>query len=143
MSSTKATEILNQFYADERIYMSQPSNQQDPALLANTLSPRIKLYQTPDLPYGGTYEGIEGFLAWGKKMGSYFDTVDVQPSKVLEDGDDVIVLSTLRLRVRRTGRVIENPFVQHIRVDREAGKLLEFRPFYWDVRGLSEALNEG
>jgi ketosteroid isomerase-like protein len=141
MSTATATEILNQFYDDERIYMAQPPDQKDSALLTNTLSPHIKLYQTPDLPYGGTYEGVEGFLAWGKTMGSYFDTVDVKPLKVLEDGDDVIVISTLHLRVRRTGEVLENPFVQHVKIDRKAGKILEFRPFYWNVKGLSDALN--
>jgi ketosteroid isomerase-like protein len=134
-----AKEVLDAFYANERIYMSQSNP--DPSLLAKTLSPHVKLYQTPDLPYGGTYEGIEGFLAWGKEMSSYFDHVDVKPTKVLEDGDDVVVLSTLHLRVRKTGKDLIGPFAQHVKVDRVEGKIVEMRPFYWDVRGLNEALN--
>jgi hypothetical protein len=32
--------------------------------------------------------------------------------------------------------------MQHVKVDTEAGKITEFRPFYWNVKGLVEALNE-
>jgi hypothetical protein len=138
MASAKA--ILQQFYADERIYMSQPQDKADPSLLARTLSSDVKLYQSPDLPYGGTYSGVEGFLAWGKEMGNCFDQVGVEPNKILEDGDDVVVLSTLNLRVRKTGEVLSGPFAQHVKVDREQGKIVEMRPFYWNVQGLNEAL---
>lgn len=122
--------------------MAQTPEQQDRALLARTLASDIVLYQTPDLPYGGEYHGIDGFLRWGKIMGSLFSKVDVQPTNVLENEDDVIVISTITLRVRKTGRELVNPFVQHVKVDREAGKITEFRPFYWNVKGLVEALAE-
>ena len=122
--------------------MSSPPEKQDPALLAKTLASNVQLYQSDDLPYGGTYEGVEGFLAWGKTMGSLFSKVDVKPSNVLENGEDVIVISTLHLTVRKTGRELANPFLQHVKVDREAGKIVEMRPFYWNVKGLNDALNE-
>lgn len=137
-----ATEILEAFYADERIYMSQPPDQADSSILAKTLDANVQLYQSPDLPYGGVYEGVEGFLMWGKEMMSHFSRVDVQSPKVMGDGDDVVVLSTLNLTVRSTGKEWAKPFVQHVKVDLTKGKIVEMRPFYWDVKGLNEALAE-
>jgi len=55
----------------------------------------------------------------------------------------VVVLSDLYLRVRRTGEELSMPFAQHVKVDREKGVIVEMRPFYWDVRGLNEAVNRG
>jgi uncharacterized protein len=55
-----AKEILDRFYAAERVYMSAPPAEADFSGMGATLSPQIKLYQSPDLPYGGEYEGHEG-----------------------------------------------------------------------------------
>lgn len=137
-----ATEILEQFYADERAYMLQPPEEQDPSLLANTLAPNIRLYQSEDLPYGGVYEGIDEFLRWGGIMNGLFSRIDVQPTNVLEKGNDVVVISTLYVTVRKTGKELAKPFMQHVKVDKEAGTIIEFRPFYWNVQSLNEALNE-
>lgn len=137
-----ASEILRNFYAAERTYMASEPGKEDFSGMAATLSPDIKLYQSPDLPYGGLYEGHEAFQTWSATMASYFDVVDVSESKIMEDGDDVVVLSTLRLKVRGSGQVIANPFVQRVVVDREKGVIREFRPFYWNVAGLNEALGK-
>ena len=137
-----ATEVLNQFYDDERLFMSQSPGEQDPTLLARTMAADIILYQSPDLPYGGDYHGIDEFIRWSTIMGSLWSKVDVQPSKILENGEDVVVLSTVTFQVRKTGKELVRKFAQHIKVDTEAGKIKEFRPFYWDVKGLVDALNE-
>ena len=55
-----AAEILSRFYDAERIYMSAPPNEADFSGIAATMAPSVKLYQSPDLPYGGEYEGPEG-----------------------------------------------------------------------------------
>lgn len=137
-----ATEILNQFYADERTFMAQAPEEQDRKLLANTLASNIKLHQTPGLPYGGLYEGIDEFLVWGKTMGSLFSKVDVQPSNILERAADVVVISTVHSTIRKTQRDLSFPFLQHVKVDAEMGKITEIWPFYWNVKGLVEALEE-
>ena len=55
-----ATKILNRFYEAERIYMSTPPEEADFSGMAATLARDMKLYQSPDLPYGGLYEGHDG-----------------------------------------------------------------------------------
>lgn len=135
-----AKDILNRFYDAERIYMASPPDQRDDTAMTATLSPDIKLYQSPDLPYGGEYTGIDEFMRWGREMSDYFDTVDVQTTNVLEDGDIIVILGTLRLRARATGEEWTNPFGQVVKVDREKGFITEIRPYYWDVARLNRAV---
>lgn len=124
-----AGQILDRFYAAERIYMSAPTDTRDFSGMAATLSPSMKLYQSPDLPYGGEYDGHKGFMRWSEELASRFDKVDVAEPKVLGGGDVVVVLSTLKLRVRKTGQEVANPFCQQVKVDREEGVITEIRPF--------------
>jgi hypothetical protein len=140
-----AADILDRFYSAERIYMSTPPSERDSSGMAATLSQDMKLYQSPDLPFGGVYEGINQFLQWGEAMAERFDVVDVMGPRVFQEkdgsgGNEVVVLGTLRLRVRTTGEEIANPFVQLVKVDREKGVIVQIRPFYWDVKGLNDAL---
>jgi len=137
-----AKDILNRFYAAERVYMSAPPEHRDANALKATLSPDIKLYQSPDLPYPGTYTGIDEFMKWGRDMSNYFDKVDVQTTNVLEDGDIVVILGQLTLRARATGEEWTNPFCQIDKVNREKGLITEIRPFYWDVARLNRAVGK-
>ena len=75
-------------------------------------------------------------------MSHYFDIVDVQDPQILENTDIVVVVSTLKLRVRESKKEWSAPFTQLVKVDREKGVISEMRPFYWDVKGLNELLAE-
>ncbi|KAH8893646.1 hypothetical protein GQ53DRAFT_745107 [Thozetella sp. PMI_491] len=139
---TTATEILYRFYEAERIYMAAPLDQRDSTDLAACLSPDFSAIQSPDLPWGGSWNGIDGFLTWGKLMGQYFDILDVQEPRVFEkDGaDEVVVALNLHLRVRKTQEVLDHPMVQIVKVDLENGVIKSFQPFMWNVAGLKEKL---
>jgi ketosteroid isomerase-like protein len=133
-------EILARFYDAERVYMSASPSTADPSILAATLSPDVKLIQSPDLPYGGTFEGVAGFIDWARQMSELFSGVDVKNPEILEGVDKVVVLSTVDFTVRRTGEVLTRPLYQIVKVDREKGVITEMRPVYWDVEGLKKAL---
>ena len=135
-----AKEILDRFYDAERVYMAAPPGTADSSALAATLAPDVKLIQSPDLPYGGVFVGVNGFLDWAKQMNELFSGVDVRDPEVLEGENKAVVLSTLYATVRRTGAVLKIPFVQIIKVDREKGVITEMIPVYWDVEGLKKAL---
>lgn len=120
--------------------MAAPPSKADSSSLAETLAPEVKLVQSPDLPYGGVYEGVEGFLDWARQMNELFSGVDVQDPEVLEGEDKAVVLSTAYFTVRRTGEILKRPLVQIIKVDRKRGVITEMKPFYWDVEGLKRAL---
>ncbi len=141
-STLTAAQILDRFYAAERIYMSAPLEQRDISGMAACLTPDFKGVQSPDLPWGGVWEGLDGFLEWGKMMSEYFDVLDVQNPRVFEQGgaDEVVVLLNLHLRVRKTQEELDHPMVQVAKVDFEKGLIRSFQPFMWNVAGLNEKL---
>ncbi|KAK5126601.1 hypothetical protein LTR85_009535 [Meristemomyces frigidus] len=83
------------------------------------------------------------FQEWNEEMARRFDTVDVQNARVLKrGGDEVVVFSDRRLRVRRTTEEWAKPFAQVVMTDREEGVITEMRPFDWEVKGLNEVLEK-
>jgi len=77
-----------------------PTPEQRDTML-NCFAPDVLLVQTPDLPYGGTFHGREGFAQWSETMNTLFDKVDVQVKTIFEDGDEVIIYSDCTLKVRK------------------------------------------
>ena len=140
-----AADILKRFYDAETVYMSQKPEQRDFASTwGQTISPDVQLHQSPDLPYGGVYHGHDGFLKWSEQMSSYFSSLDVVEPKVFEreGADEVVVLSTFKLKVRSNGEDWIAPLAQAVKVDREKGWITEMRPFYWNVKGLNEIVGK-
>ena len=129
-----ALDILNRFYAAEKIYMSTPSDSRDFSGMGAVLSPSAQLIQSPDLPYGGTYVGHSGYLAWAEAMASYFDRVEPHDVTIYEEsggeGSSVVVSMKVNMRIRRTGREVEGLGVQIVKVDRERVLIVEMRPIY-------------
>jgi hypothetical protein len=141
MSLQTPKQILDRFYAAEAIFMAAPDSSRDPTDMLSTLSPKLQVHQSPDLPWGGEWVGHEGFAAWGATMTSYFSSLEVLEPRVFEreEGDEVMVFSRLKLKTK-AGEVWEKPFTQVVRVDREEGVIVEITPFVWDVQGLRKLL---
>lgn len=147
MSTPKHTprSILKAFYEAEVIYMSAPPEQRNFSGMAAVLSPNINLVQTPHLPYGGVFTGLAGFQEWSKQMADLFDVVDVRDPEIFEKegSNQIVVLSTVHFRVRKTGEKMVFPLCQAVTVDLEAGQIIEMKPFYWDVHTLNKAVGHG
>lgn len=140
--SLSPQEVLEQFYAAERIYMTAggvPAGASFEGMGA-TLHPDVQLHHSPDLPWGGEWHGYEGFKGWSVEMSRHFDVVDVQDAKFLTSGNQVVVLCNLYTRSRVTGRSINNPMVQVVTV--EEGRITDFRAFYWNVAEYVEVTSE-
>ncbi|GAB7358294.1 hypothetical protein MBLNU230_g2368t1 [Neophaeotheca triangularis] len=137
---TRAEALMQRFYTAENKYMSSPPETRDINSILAVVSTHFTLHQSPDLPYGGVYTGHSGMAAWYEEFVNDFNRVDVTDVRILERGDEVVVLSHLTLRVRKTGEELSWPLVQHARVDWREEKLVEMRPFYWNVRLFNEAL---
>lgn len=78
-------------------------------------------------------------------MSALFSALEVTEPKVfeLEGASEVVVTSVLKLTVRKSGEALELPLAQGVGVDRREGVITWIRPFYWDVRGLKEAVGVG
>ena len=135
-------EILAQFYEAETKYMAASPEDRDFASgMGRVLSPNLRLYQSPDLPYSQSeYHGHEGFQVWSEEMANLFSGLVVSDPNVfeLEGSDEVVVSSTLKLKTKEGGRSWEAPLLQIMGVDRKEGVITSIRPFYWDVEGLKK-----
>ena len=128
-----AIDVLERFYAAERTYMAAGGAVAGASFddMADTLDPAIKLYQSPDLPWGGEYTGHQGFRDWSIAMSSHFDVVDVQDARFFEQGDQVVIVCRLVTHAIATDETLDYPMVQVVTV--RGNKITEFRPFYWNV----------
>lgn len=135
MAATAPTpiDVINRFYDAENAYMNAGGERggADFAAMAATLDPAVVLHQTPDLPWGGEFQGHAGYENWARQMSDAFDRLEVHDTRFLTEGDTVVILCRLITRSRKTGEQLDLPMAQIVRVSGD--KIIEFRPFYWNV----------
>jgi ketosteroid isomerase-like protein len=125
--------VLLRFYEAESRYMKAFEENGIASFdeMRETMAPDVVLHQSPDLPYGGDYLGYEGYEQWAVKMSSIFDKLEVAEREFFEQGEKVIVVCRFITRSRINGSVQDFPMAQVVTV--RNGKIVEFRPFYWNV----------
>ena len=126
-------EALLRFYEAEANYMNALNEDGAASFdeMRETLAPEVVLRQSPDLPFGGDYVGYEGYERWAVTMGSIFDKLEVTEREFFEQADKVIVVCRFITRSRINGSVQDLPMAQVVTV--RNGKIVDFRPFYWNV----------
>lgn len=67
-----------------------------------------------------------------------FDKVDAQDPSFYEEGETVVTTCRLVTRSRTSGETLDSPMVQMVRVRGE--RIVEFRPFYWNVPAYCETV---
>ncbi|KEF58459.1 uncharacterized protein A1O9_06385 [Exophiala aquamarina CBS 119918] len=127
------TTVLLRFYEAERRYMKAGGKAGGANFdeFAATMSEKVELHQTPDLPWGGEYLGLERYADWAAHMSSVFSMVDVQDAEMVEMGNKVVIMCNLVTESMQTKEIMRRPMVQIVTV--EDGKIVDFRPFYWHV----------
>ena len=75
----------------------------DLALIWKHLSPEIEIYQTPEVPWGGTYRGHDGALEFFRKLNEFTDASPT-PEEYFAAGEEVVVIGHARGTVQTTGR---------------------------------------
>ena len=126
-------EVLLRFYEAEASYMKahEETDTANFGEMRATLDADVVLHQSPDLPFGGEYVGHEGYERWAFALSSLFDKLEVTEREFFESGAKVIVVCRFITRSRINGSVQDFPMVQVVTV--RNGKILDFRPFYWNV----------
>ena len=126
-------DVLEAFYDAERTFMRAGGLSGGASFdaMAATLDENVTLHQSPDLPFGGTYVGHDGYRRWAEAMSAIFAEVDAQNAEFFVRGDAVVIVCTLVTHTRGTREVMRSPMVQLVTV--VGGKITEFRPFYWNV----------
>ena len=84
---------------------------------------------TKILPWGGTYNGREGVKQFFKLLEEGLDIEQFDIIDFIAERDKVAVLGFIRGKARITQKLFETHFAHVIKVDRNDGKISEFRVF--------------
>ena len=142
-SDPRPIAVLKRFYEAEGAFMNAGGEKGGASFapLAATLDPDVALHQSPDLPWGGEFHGHAGYEDWARQMSEAFDQLEVKDRKLISEGDVVVAICRLVTRSRSTGVVVDAPMTQVVTVRGE--RIVEFRPFYWNVPDYRAAVVEG
>lgn len=138
MTECSAKAILVEFYEKESHYLSEAGG--DFSIVADLIHPSCVMHQAESLPYGGEWKGPSGFKAWMEAFGMAWSSLKVVKSEMFDFGDVVISKISVEAIARSTGTSVAFDVMQYVRA--ADGKLIEFRPFYWDIPKLLDALGE-
>jgi ketosteroid isomerase-like protein len=78
---------------------------------------------------GGTYNGREGIKQFFRLLGEGLDIEQFDIIDFIAERDKVAVLGFIRGKARMTQKLFETYFAHIIKVDRNDGKIVEFRVF--------------
>jgi ketosteroid isomerase-like protein len=106
-------------------------------LLAPFFAPDVVLHQAASMPYGGTWRGHDGMERFFIAMSETWEAFDLVDQEFLATGETAVVLTQVHARARATGRELDFPILQTIRI--EDGRIAEVRPFYWDTTAIAAA----
>lgn len=81
------------------------------------------------LPWGGTYNGREGIKQFFKLLAEGLDIEQFDIIDFIREREKVVVLGFIRGKARMTQKPFDTYFAHIIRVDRNNGKIVEFRVF--------------
>ena len=135
--------VLKRFYEAESAYMNAGGEAGGASFapLAAILDPEVVLHQSSDLPWGGEFQGHAGYEAWARQMSEAFDQLEVKDRQLFAQGDTVVAVCRLVTRSRSTGAVVDAPMTQVVTVRGE--RIVDFRPFYWNVPDYRAAVGQG
>ena len=132
-------DVVQRFHAAEDAYMNAGAGEGASfADIAATLDPNVVLHQSPDLPWGGEFQGHAGYEDWARQMSRAFDQLAVKDARSFAEGDTVVITCRLVTRSRVTGETLDLPMTQVVRV--RGDRIVEFRPFYWNVPAYRDAV---
>ena len=125
-------------YAAERTYLEAGGpGTANFDILAPFFAPDVVLYQAESLPYGGIWRGHSGMEKFFLAMSQTWEAFDMVGQEFLSTGETAVVLTHVHARARATGRELEFPVLQTLRV--VDGCITEVRPFYWDTAAIAAA----
>lgn len=105
--------------------------------LAPYFAPDVVLHQAETLPYGGIWRGHDGMEQFFIAMAETWEAFEMVEQQFLSTSGIAVVLTQVRARARATGRELDFPILQTIRV--VDGRIAEVRPFYWDTAAIAAA----
>jgi uncharacterized protein len=130
--------VLRGMYAAEQEYLDAGGpGRASFEPLAPFFAPDVVLHQAEALPYGGTWRGHAGMERFFVAMSTAWKSFEMLGQEFHPAGDVVVVRTEVRATARATGRQLEFPILQTVRV--AEGRITEVWPFYWDTAAIADA----
>ncbi|MHC9295078.1 nuclear transport factor 2 family protein [Mycobacterium sp. LTG2003] len=130
--------VLRGMYAAERDYLAAGGpGAAKFDILAPFFAHDVVLHQAEALPYGGTWRGHDGMERFFTAMSQTWSAFEMVEQEFLSTAETAVVLTQVHARARATGRELNFPILQTIRV--VDGRIAEVRPFYWDTAAIVAA----
>ncbi|MGV0745279.1 nuclear transport factor 2 family protein [Mycolicibacterium sp. XJ870] len=139
MTPLRATaDVLNGMYAAEREYLAAGGpGAANFEILAPYFAADVVLHQADALPYGGTWRGHDGMERFFAAMSQVWAQFEMVEQEFLSTSATAVVLTRVHARARATGRELDFPILQTIRV--VDARIAEVWPFYWDTAAIVAA----
>jgi uncharacterized protein len=139
-TSSDTASVLRAMYAAESDYLAAGG----PGIasfdgLARFFASDVVLYQAEALPYGGIWRGHDGMEQFFLAMSQTWEEFELVEQEFLSTSGTAVVLTLTQVhaRARATGRELDFPILQTLRV--VDGRIAEVRPFYWDTAAIAAA----
>jgi ketosteroid isomerase-like protein len=137
-----ALTVLEGMYAAEQVYLDAGGpGRASFEPLAPFFAPDVVLHQAEALPYGGTWRGHAGMERFFVAMSTAWESFEMLEQEFHPAGDVVVVRTQVRATARTTGRQLEFPILQTVRI--AEGRIAEIWPFYWDTAAIADACRPG
>jgi uncharacterized protein len=101
--------------------------QRDIKAILERVSPGFEARQTTAVPWGGTYRGAEGLVAFFGKLAGHLNNEALPIERYLDAGEHVVAIGRTQGTVKGNGKRFDVPLA-HVWEVRE-GKAVSFRPF--------------
>ncbi|MFD2469643.1 nuclear transport factor 2 family protein [Amycolatopsis silviterrae] len=135
---TDPAAVLNGMYRAEAEYFAAGGpGTASFAPLAPYFAEDVVLHQAGGLPFGGDWRGHSGMAEFFLAMSRTWESFEIGEQEFLALGTTSVVRTQVRARTRATGRELEFPILQALRI--EDGRIAEVWPFYWDTAAIASA----
>ncbi|WP_409182456.1 nuclear transport factor 2 family protein [Amycolatopsis sp. VS8301801F10] len=135
---TDPAAVLNGMYRAEAEYFAAGGpGSASFAPLALYFAEDVVLHQAEGLPFGGEWRGHSGMEEFFLAMSRAWESFEIGEQEFLALGATSVVRTQVRARTRATGRELEFPILQTLRI--EDGRIAEVWPFYWDTAAIASA----
>lgn len=72
------------------------------------LSPQVSIFQCPEMPFGGSYTGLDGARTFFETVGSYLDT-HITIESTIDAGERIAILGRVTGTVVSNGQTFDSP----------------------------------
>ena len=109
-----------------------------PGSMWSLFDPEITFYVPPELPYGGTFRGIEAVKKAHGATRDYYDRIRIEIEEIACVGDLALMYFQFNFRARKNGRTGSFPMIEIFRFRDQ--KVIEWRGFHYDPAAVAEIL---